>query len=246
MFEEFLGGAAELKVPATVDLPAARSVDLSVKAATASVERAAAAHERVRRASWTAGSVTGEKRLLPQLPVTAADDDPTAVVSADTPSRRADAGAAWGTLVHGLLEHAMRHKGGTQDDLRRLAMWLTVDEPGLRPVIDEAIATVQSMTTREFWGQAKASPECHEEVPFAIAAAVEKDAVPKVLHGTIDAVFRDGASWRVVDYKTDADGAAVSLTDRYQQQLEAYAAAWRRFVEGDVTTAVVDARRKNG
>ena len=31
-------------------------------------------------------------------------------MGADTPSHRADAGMAWGTLIHGLLEHAMRHK----------------------------------------------------------------------------------------------------------------------------------------
>ncbi len=69
-------------------------------------------------------------------------DDPTRVVVADTPSHRADAGMAWGTLIHGLLEHAMRHKTATRDDLRRLAMWLTVEEPQLRPVIDEALDTV--------------------------------------------------------------------------------------------------------
>ena len=246
MFEPFLVGMPELNVPGSVKLPAAESVDLSVKAAEKSAARAAAAHEEARRVSWAAGSVTGEKRLVTRQPVTAAIDDPTAVVSADTPSRRADAGAAWGTLVHGLLEHAMRHKQATRDDLRRLAMWLTVDEPGLRPVIDEAIATVQSVTTREFWEHAKASPECHEEVPFAITAAGEKGTAPKVLHGTIDAVFTDGASWRVVDYKTDADGAAVSLTDRYKEQLEAYAAAWRRFVDNAVTTDIVDARRRKG
>ena len=50
-------------------------------------------------------------------------DDPTQVVTADTPARRADAGMAWGTLIHGLLEHAMRHKDASREDLRRLA-WL--------------------------------------------------------------------------------------------------------------------------
>ena len=42
-------------------------------------------------------------------------DDPTRVVVADTPSHRADAGMAWGTLIHGLLEHAMRHKNATRE-----------------------------------------------------------------------------------------------------------------------------------
>ena len=70
---------------------------------------------------------------------------------ADTPAHRADAGQAWGTLIHGLLEHAMRHKAATRDDLRRLAMWLTVEEPQLRPVIDEALDTVERTARAEFW-----------------------------------------------------------------------------------------------
>ena len=77
-------------------------------------------------------------------------DDPTKVVTTDTPAHRADAGQAWGTLIHGLLEHAMRHKAATRDDLRRLAMWLTVEEPQLRPVIDEALDTVERTAQRGF------------------------------------------------------------------------------------------------
>src|SRR4030095_7422412 len=88
-------------------------------------------------------------------------DDVTRVVVPDTPSHRADAGAAWGTLIHGLLEHAMRHEHATREDLCRLAMWLTVEEPQLRAVIDEALDTVQAVASGAFWAEAKASPECH-------------------------------------------------------------------------------------
>lgn len=31
-----------------------------------------------------------------------------------------------GTLIYGLLEHAMREPNPTREDLRQLAMWLTV------------------------------------------------------------------------------------------------------------------------
>ena len=57
--------------------------------------------------------------------VEAATNDPSRVVVPNTPSHRADAGQAWGTLVHGLLEHAMRHEQATGNDLRRLGMWLS-------------------------------------------------------------------------------------------------------------------------
>ena len=87
--------------------------------------------------------MTAESKRLPRLAVESADafdaTDPTRVVIPDTPSHRADAGMAWGSLVHGLLEHAMRHRTATREDLRRLALWLTVEEPQLRQVVDQAI-----------------------------------------------------------------------------------------------------------
>jgi ATP-dependent exoDNAse (exonuclease V) beta subunit len=169
-----------------------------------------------------------------------AADDPTRAITADTPSRRADAGAAWGTLVHGLLEHAMRHKAATRDDLRRLAMWLTVEEPQLRAVIDEALDTVTAVKDGDFWQEARASAECHEEAPFGIRE--DGDAIPKVLSGTIDLVYRTPAGWAVVDYKTDADGAPADLRARYRLQVEAYERGWGRFVGGPVASRVVSAR----
>ena len=37
----------------------------------------------------------------------------------------------------------MRQTSATRDDLRLLAMWLTLEEPQLRPVIEEALDTVE-------------------------------------------------------------------------------------------------------
>ena len=47
----------------------------------------------------------------------------------------------------------MRHPGATREDLRRLAMWLTVEEPQLRAVIDEALDTVQAVASGAFWAE---------------------------------------------------------------------------------------------
>ncbi len=243
VFEAFLTKAQELKVPASVAAPALEKVDLSAKAAEAAAVRAAAMHERARQASWATSSVGSEtKSFLKATSAVAAPDDPTRVVSADTPSRRADAGAAWGSLVHGLLEHALRHQHATREDLRRLALWLTVDELDLRPFIDEAVATVEAVSRKEFWAEAKASPECHEEVPFSIKVSADSAGVPKVLNGTIDSVFRQAAGWKIVDYKTDVNVTAAVLQQRYGEQLAAYVSAWRRFVDGEVTSVLVQAR----
>jgi ATP-dependent exoDNAse (exonuclease V) beta subunit len=145
--------------------------------------------------------------------------------------------------VHGLLEHAMRHKGATRDDLRRLALWLTVDEPDLRSVIDDALDTVEAVAPAGFWQMARASAECHEEVPFAVREA--GGDVPTVVNGTIDLIYNAAGEWRLVDYKTDRQGGEdhAALEARYASQLRAYEDAWRQVTGGSVQSEIVPARK---
>jgi ATP-dependent exoDNAse (exonuclease V) beta subunit len=165
------------------------------------------------------------------------------VVTRDTPSRRADAGVQWGSLVHGLLEHAMRHPAATRDDLRRLAVWLTVEDPDLRPVIEQALDTVQAVAQASFWTQARESAEVHEEAPFA---ARERDGSrPKVVNGVIDLVYRTPDGWRIVDYKTDRDADAGALAARYAEQVQAYERAWGTVSGGEVRSEIVSARSED-
>ena len=135
----------------------------------------------------------------------------------------------------------MRHKGATRDDLRRLAMWLTIEQPELRTVIREAIDTVQAMSGAEFWKEARASAECHEETPFGMR--VEGEAVTKVLTGAIDLVYRKGDSWHLLDYKTDTQASDADLSAKYGPQIDAYEKAWSRIAKAKVTTTLVSARR---
>jgi ATP-dependent helicase/nuclease subunit A len=243
IFDPFLGKATELKIPASVNPPATQVVDLSASTATAAITRAQDRHLHAVRGSWTTATVSEETKHLPKPSPVADPDDPTGVVTADTPTGRVDAGTAWGSLIHGLLEHALRHQDVTAADLRRLAMWMTMETPELRPVVDEAVATVQSMSAKEFWVEAKASAECHEEVPFAIKVAGD-GGLPKVINGTIDSVYQTADGWKIVDYKTDVDVTPAMLQARYSDQLKAYAGAWQRFTDAKVTPAIVDARVK--
>ncbi|MEO8070197.1 MAG: UvrD-helicase domain-containing protein [Acidobacteriota bacterium] len=246
MFDAHLAGVPELVIPAAVPTSAPGVVDLSVTAAHAASVTADAAHERVRQPSWIATSVTAEIKHLPRFISGGADassdaaDDPTRVITAETSSRRADAGLAWGTLVHGLLEHAMRYRDTTRDDLRRLAVWLTVEEPDLRSVIEQALDTVQSVAAKPFWNDARVSAEVHEEVPFGTRE--QAGQLPKVINGAIDLIYRTGASWRLVDYKTDRDSAGDLLSARYAEQLRAYQQAWENVTGDAVTSAVVSTR----
>jgi ATP-dependent helicase/nuclease subunit A len=242
-----MAGAPTLQIPPAVSPPAAPDVDLSADAAAQATVTATGAHERARQPSWSATSVTAEVTHLPRVTVESlrldAFDatDPTRAIVPDTPSHRADAGMAWGTLVHGLLEHAMRHRAATRDDLRRLALWLTVDEPGLRAAIDQALDTVQAVAGASFWAEARASAECHEEVPFALRDT--GTTPPMVVTGAIDLVHRYGDGWRVIDYKTDRDSASETLAERYAQQLRAYGEAWGRVAGAPSETKVVSVRK---
>lgn len=242
LFDKFYGTAKELVVPASVQQMMPEAVDFSTAAAIAAVTRAETRHLHAVRASWAAATVSTETKHLPKPSPVADADDPTGVVTADTPSRRVDAGTAWGSLIHGLLEHALRHQNVTAADLKRLALWLTLETSELRPVIDDAVATVQAMSAKEFWAEAKASAECHEEVPFAIRVAGDGDVVPKVINGTIDSVYRTGDGWKIVDYKTDIDVSPAMLQARYSDQLKAYADAWQKFTDAGVTSAIVQTR----
>jgi ATP-dependent helicase/nuclease subunit A len=208
-----LAGARELPIPAAVNVPSVEPLDSS-EADSEATSRRGVAHERVRQPSWSVTSVTAEAKQLERTTrsVTVATDDPTKVVTKDTPAHRADAGMAWGTLIHGLLEHAMRHKAVTRDDLRRLGMWLTCEHLQLRTLLDEAVDTVVDIAGSDWWRAAKAG-EHSEETPFAV-----NQADRHIRNGVMDLLFREDGGWAVRDYKTDVSLDAAG----YENQLRAY------------------------
>ena len=147
-------------------------------------------------------------------------------------------GVAWGTLIHGLLEHAMRHKTATRDDLRRLAMWLTVEEPTLRTVIDDALRTVEAVAQAQFWEVAKSS-EHHVEVPFCISST-SAAAPPALTIGVVDLVHRVADHWNVVDYKTDRSDPLPTV--KYDAQLRTYRKMWQQMTGETVQAQLVSTR----
>jgi ATP-dependent helicase/nuclease subunit A len=233
VLDGFLSQATELAVPQLVSVPEVTPLDCSVETQAAAAGQEKAAHGIAREASWSVTSVTAEARHIARITrsVEASTDDPSKVVNADTPAHRADAGQAWGTLIHGLLEHAMRHPSATRDDLRRLAVWLTVDEPQLRPVIDEALDTVERTAKAGFWQAAKAE-QSSVETPFFVSES------GRLTNGVIDLLFRSPDGWQIVDYKTD-----LALTSqKYEAQLDAYRDALRKVGCDASGAAVVSVR----
>ena len=185
------------------------------------------AHEAVNQPSWAITSVTAEAHHIGTMTPSAdaSADDPSKVVTTDTPSHRADAGLAWGTLIHGLLEHAMRHKNASYTDLYRLATWLSVEEPQLRVVLDQAVQTVLEVSKAQFW-QSAVLGEHDVETPF-----MHGDGDHAIVSGVVDLMFRESGHWKIVDYKTDVE--PTNLAASYAQQLKMYERALARVgIEG--------------
>jgi ATP-dependent exoDNAse (exonuclease V) beta subunit len=153
-------------------------------------------------------------------------------------TREPDTGMAWGSLIHFLLEHAMRGPRRDRAHLERLAGWFAFDKPELRRVIPEALDTVAAVMTAEFWRQALAAEERAVEVPFAVRVE-EAGGPPRLLYGVIDLAFRTPDGWTLIDYKTDqlAPGIDV-LAARYAPQVRAYAEHWRAQLETPTRAAL--------
>lgn len=193
-------------------------------------------------------SVTGEKSRLTAAErakeVAQGEAGEAVAGAAATPAHRADAGAEWGAFVHGLLEHAMRHQDATRDDLSRLARWLTVETPDLRPFISEALDLVESVSKAPFWNEARAGAEVHAEVPFAVRFDQAGGAPATVLRGIIDSAYRVGDGWRILDYKTDRDADdPAAMLERHGPQMAQYKSAWERVSGEKVVSAGLVALR---
>jgi len=228
VFAPMLAKAPELAIakdhPKSAETPA-RKVSATERAAAARAREAA--QGRLTAPSWAVASVTGQ--------ATGAKTEAQGA-KAEARSAKADAGAAWGSLVHGLLEHLVRHQDASRSDLERLSRWLTVEAPELRLVIPNALDLVQQIAAAPFWKDIQQAEDVQAEVPFSVAIPagkrfgdLEASAVPTVLRGVIDVVYRAADGWRILDYKTDVSLApGETLVIRHGHQLEHYQRAFEQ------------------
>jgi ATP-dependent helicase/nuclease subunit A len=219
-FDPHLARARELAIPAHVPVPARALGDLGPAARETAARQREAAHAAVSRASWRVESVTATTHKAGPVgrPLQAGR------------TREPDTGVAWGTLVHGLLEAAMRGPHRDRAHLERVARWLTMDNAELRRVVPEALDTVERVMASEFWQRAIEAEERQVEMP----CAVRIDG--RVLFGVMDLAFRDAAGWHVIDYKTD-QATMRQLVERYGEQVAAYADVLARLARSPVAFA---------
>ena len=164
------------------------------------------------------------------------------IALADKPRPDIDAdgglGAAWGSLIHRLLETALRDP--TVDLMQIAVTALTEDYRRLLGREREAIAVVESVMQSDIWQRAQSSLRCLSEVPFQFLEPVsdpDSEDKPILIRGVIDLVFQEADGWVIVDFKTDAcsDADVASLADYYRDQLLTYSRSWTK-ITGEVVT----------
>jgi ATP-dependent helicase/nuclease subunit A len=216
MLEPYLAKAPKLAIPPVLTPPAPALPDLSIRAQTAAQTAREARLQTLSEPSWQVESVTG----------TAHRAGPYGHPLQEGRTREPDTGMAWGSLIHFLLEHAMRGPHRDRAHLERVAKWFAFDKPERRRVIPEALDTVERVMAADFWREAMAAEERAVEVPFAARVEVA-GAAPMLLHGVIDLAFKTAEGWALIDYKTDQLGAGIDqLVARYAPQIRAYADHW--------------------
>ncbi len=216
MLEPYLAKVPPLAIlPVALPLPLTLP-DLSAGARAAAQQAREARTQTLSQASWQVESVTG----------TAHRAGPYGHPLQEGKTREPDTGMAWGSLIHFLLEHAMRGPRPDRAHLERLAIWFAFDKTELRRVIPEALDTVERVMDAEFWQDAQSAEERAVEVPFAVRVA-DAGVPVKLVHGVIDLAFKTAAGWTLIDYKTDQlVGDVDQLVARYTPQIRAYADHW--------------------
>jgi len=142
---------------------------------------------------------------------------------------RAGRGAAFGRVVHRLLEAMMRDP---ELDLTIHTGFL-LDDEGLRASDrDAVIRLVENARSGELWNRALRSKQRLVEAPFAVMIPRDEPGMTcgggeTMAQGVIDLVFRDQGGWVIVDYKSDVVGEDLpSLISYYSPQLRHYRRYW--------------------
>ncbi len=138
-------------------------------------------------------------------------------------------GAAWGRVLHQLLEAAMRTPSLA---LRPVAENLLREEELGPELLDEALRVAASVTSSPLWARARVAPRRFVEAPFAMmvpSAELGVSGGPEetLLKGAIDLVFEEEGVWHIVDWKSDAVGDNLAaLVAHYAPQIAHYRKAW--------------------
>lgn len=146
-------------------------------------------------------------------------------------------GAAWGTVVHRVLEAAATGVSGPR--LRPMSALVLreegfVDDSGLTLYEKELEGVVAGVTGSDLWRRVQAADEVLVEVPVSFRRyssgqaqqlASVQDPMMQIVDGVIDLAFREGELWTIVDWKTDRTPSEKTVGN-YEEQIRHYCDAW--------------------
>ena len=137
-------------------------------------------------------------------------------------------GRDYGSLVHRFFEMAI--KGSLPDDEEGY-MREEMSHVGLKEnLVPAAKRALDDFRASDIWRETKAADKVYTEVPFAVGLQERG-----VMRGIIDLVYAVELGWKVVDYKTGADGTNNgSVIEQYARQVNAYAEKWSQISGEDV------------
>ncbi len=144
-----------------------------------------------------------------------------------------------GTMTHRVMEMLVssRNRADAEALVTQTLREYGADENYYRPVLRSVVEKMRSggyeqagNVPRDILSELLAADEVYCELPLCCK---EGDVI---WHGIMDVVYRKGGAWRIVDYKTSADGD--DLDERYRAQLEAYKKAFRE-ITGSSADALI-------
>ncbi|MEW6554323.1 MAG: UvrD-helicase domain-containing protein [Actinomycetota bacterium] len=222
-FGPFLDECRDLPDPGPQAAPVRKTVPLAPQEIA---EAGAAITSRLRAVCAPTYNALPLKEHSLSLPVDAVPVESAVDGETPRPIPGGEHGVEWGGVIHLLLQTAMSEPGA---DLVRLAE-AALAEGGLGiSLAPQAAALARSVTDSEIWRRALRSETRFVEVPLQ-AQWVEGMAVPTILRGAIDLVFREDGGWVLVDYKTDLPGSGglEAVARRYAAQVRLYSEAWEK------------------
>ncbi|MBM3858052.1 MAG: hypothetical protein FJ395_00200 [Verrucomicrobia bacterium] len=127
-------------------------------------------------------------------------------------------GMRWGSVIHLLLQTAMREPAG---DLHAAAVSALRAAELDVALAGEAVAVAGKVVKSELWQRAQKAQRRLAEAPVVVALA------DGLVRGVIDLAFEEADGWVLVDYKTDRMERPETLLEQYRVQLESYRTCWQ-------------------
>ena len=158
--------------------------------------------------------------------------------------RQAGGGAAWGTLIHKVMEELV--KGNSDLDT---VIQVSLTEVGLAEELKaDAKKIVSEFKASGLWSELEAAQLKLTEVPFSLkisqsdplyASLVQNTQGPVLLSGYMDLVYKGPGGWVIVDYKTDRVEDLEDLKKLYGLQVSLYCQVWEQLTGEKVQTGEI-------